>query len=221
MSDAEETSDIAGGEPEGDIHGMHDPIMREMARPKDGYQPVPLTLTFLFFALIGWGGWYLGAYSGDWRVDVFYPGQQLAERPAAAEEEKPATPEELAAVGKRLYSQCAACHQTDGQGVAGNFPPLDGSRWVTGPEEVPIRILLHGLSGPIDVAGETYNQMMPAWGEQLSDRQIAGVLTYIRSAWSNDAPAVMPESVGKVRSATEGRTEPWRASALENLGGGG
>jgi mono/diheme cytochrome c family protein len=203
---------------EGDIHEMHDPIAREFERPEDGYQPIPLTLIFLFFALVGWGGWYLGAYSGDWRVDVFYPGDRATAAAEAQEESSGGTsPEELATLGKRVYAQCAACHQQNGKGVAGNFPPLDGTEWVTGPPETLIRILLHGLEGPIQVAGNEYNAQMPAWGGQLSDRQIAAVLTYIRSAWSNDAGPVKPTQVESLRKATADRSASWTASELKSL----
>jgi mono/diheme cytochrome c family protein len=221
MSETHESFDASADDaPEEDIHDLHDPIMRERARPRDGYQPIPLTLIFLFFGLLLWGGWYMGAYSGGGRVDVFYPGQQTtAEKAASADDTngESASPEELASLGKRVYAQCSACHQNNGQGVAGSFPPLDGSRWVTGNPEVPIRILLHGMQGPVEVEGNTYNGAMPAWGGQLSDRQIAGVLTYVRSAWSNEASAIEPSQVEKVRGETGDRTSPWTASELEGL----
>lgn len=224
MSNADEevepTRNLSSPEPEGDVHALHDPIYREKARPRDGYQPIPLTLIFLFFGLLGWGGWYLGAFSGDWRVDIFYPGEVVERAKAAAAgpaDQEPKTPEELRAIGERMYTQCAACHQGDGKGVAGNFPPLAGSDWVTGSPTVLARILLHGMEGPVEVLGETYNGLMPAWGEQMDDEQIAGVLTYIRSEWGNDAPPVEPALIGEVREATAGRTDSWSARELKQI----
>jgi mono/diheme cytochrome c family protein len=203
---------------DGDIHDLHDPIVREFERPADGYQPIPLTLIFLFFGLIGWGGWYLGAYSGDWRVDVLYPGQRPTAGAAADEsDEGNGGTEDLAKVGERVYGRCTSCHQQDGQGLEGSFPPLDGSTWVTGSPEVPVRILLHGMEGAVEVAGSEYNGNMPAWGDQLSDREIAGVVSYIRSAWSNEASSVEPSLVESLREKTSDRSDPWTADELESF----
>lgn len=202
---------------EEDIHDLHDPIMREMERPRDGYQPIPLTLIFLFFGLIGWGGWYMGAYSGDWRVDVFYPDQETAADDGDEEDSGEMSEDELRTDGERVYNTCASCHQSDGKGTPGSFPPLDGSEWVTGDAELPIRIVLHGLEGPIEVAGEEYDNNMPQQGEQLSDQEIAAVLTYVRTSWSNDAGAVEPSQVEQVREETADRDAPWTASDLGDL----
>jgi mono/diheme cytochrome c family protein len=204
---------------EADIHGMHDPIMREKERPRDGYQPISLTLVFLFFGLIGWGGWYLGAYSGDWRVDVFYPGQQMARVSEGDKQKEEMTPDKLRSLGERVYMQCASCHQNDGKGMGGNFPPLDGSKWVTESKDRLVAILLHGLQGSITVKGDSYSGMMPAWGNRLSNKQIAGVLTYVRSAWSNKADAIKPKRVERVKKDSSDRTKPWTAAELEETFG--
>lgn len=195
-----------------DMHELHDPILREKARPRDGFQPIPLTLIFAFFALLMWGGYYLGEYSGDWRTDVFEPGGEIeAAAGASGEEDKEV---DLMALGKRTYSSCAACHQNNGQGVPGSFPPLDGSIWVTGSKQRLVRVLLHGLEGEIIVKGQTYNGAMPGWS-QFSDEELAGVMTYVRNSWSNSASEVSPELVAEIRKETEGRQKPWTAAQLE------
>jgi putative membrane-bound dehydrogenase-like protein len=119
--------------------------------------------------------------------------------------------------GKQVYAQtCIACHGMDGQGVPGAFPPLDGSAWVTTKElSVPISIVLHGLMGPIEVGGTTYNSVMAPLGPSLDDNQIADVLTYVRQSWSNDASAVGAADVTKVRKTTSGRTQMWTAEELK------
>ena len=195
-----------------DMHVLHGPIMRETARPRDGFQPIPLTLLFVFFALLLWGGWYLGEYDGDYREDVFTPGGEiaLASRDQAEPEVDPMV------LGRRVYNNCSACHQNDGQGVAGAFPPLAGSVWVTGSVEVLARILLQGMQGPVEVKGAIYNGNMPAWS-QLSDEEIAAVLTYIRGSWENEASPVDPETVAKAREATSGREAAWTAEEFEAL----
>lgn len=193
---------------------LHHPIMREMAEPTDGFEPTPVWLMLVYFALIGWGGWYLAMNSGDFLAgvltdDMMKPGASLASRP----EPKPVDPMVL---GKRIYNNCVACHQDDGEGVEGAFPPLARSEWVLGDEDTLSRILLHGLDGPITVLGNLYNSEMPAWG-QLKDEQIAAVLTYIRASWGNDAPAVAPETVARVRAASGDRTRHWTAAELSAL----
>jgi mono/diheme cytochrome c family protein len=117
--------------------------------------------------------------------------------------------------GRQLYATtCSACHQLTGLGLPEVYPPLAGSEWVTGDEERLIRVVLHGLTGEIEVAGETVSGAMPAWGESLDDASVAAVLTYIRGTWSNAAPAITPATVARVRRATAGRTSPWTAKEL-------
>ena len=111
--------------------------------------------------------------------------------------------------GMQVYNRptCGACHQPNGMGTAGTFPPLAGSEWVL--EKDParvIRIVLDGLTGPIQVKGQPYNSQMPGWRHpQLSDEEVAQVITYIRKAWGNNASAVTTEQVAAVSKETAGR----------------
>ncbi len=128
-------------------------------------------------------------------------------------EKKHTPPADRLARGEALYARtCAACHQTNGLGVDAAFPPLDGSSFAT--NEAAIRIVLHGMTGPVEVPGKpTINSLMPPV-VGLSDEEIADVLTFVRHAWSNDAPAVSPEEVAKIRTATQARSTPWTAAEL-------
>ncbi|MEO6528672.1 MAG: cytochrome c [Gemmatimonadaceae bacterium] len=120
--------------------------------------------------------------------------------------------------GKQVYSStCAACHQATGLGVEGTYPPLAASDWVNGDEGKLVRIILHGLTGPVEVAGETYAGAMPPWGGVLKDDDIAAVATYIRSAWGNKAAPVTTAKVASIRSATTARKTPWTAPELAQL----
>jgi mono/diheme cytochrome c family protein len=111
-------------------------------------------------------------------------------------------PAEEAAAGKQIYSQvCMVCHQQDGQGVPGMYPPLINTEYVTGAKEDLINIVLKGMTGPIEVNGETYNAIMPAQN-YLSDQEIASVLTYVREQFGSGASAVSPEEVAAQRSNT-------------------
>jgi len=117
--------------------------------------------------------------------------------------------------GKQVFSTtCAACHQATGEGVPGVYPPLAGSEWVNGEDAKVIRILLHGVTGPIEVAGETFNSMMPPWGGTLKDADIAAVLTYVRSQWGNKGAPITAAKVASIRAATSTRTTPWTAAEL-------
>jgi mono/diheme cytochrome c family protein len=117
------------------------------------------------------------------------------DQPPAEEEPDPDAPPaengaELIALGEEVYeAQCATCHQSAGEGTA-NFPALAGSSVVTDedPTEV-LDVIIHGR-------GE-----MPAFGDTLSDEEIAAVTSYIRNAWGNEAPPVSEEEVAEVAEA--------------------
>ena len=120
--------------------------------------------------------------------------------------------------GKVVFSTtCAACHQATGEGVEGTYPPLAGSEIVNGDENKVIRIVLNGLTGPVEVAGETYSGMMPPWGGVLKDPEIAAVLTYVRSTWGNKGAPITASKVAAIRAATASRTTPWTAAELATV----
>lgn len=104
----------------------------------------------------------------------------------------------------RREGHCITCHQEDGKGLpAAQFPPLEGSRWVTGDQERLIKLTLHGLLGPIEVKGKRYPGLVPMTAfKGLSDQEIAAVLTYVRNSFGNEASAVSPELVSQTRAAT-------------------
>lgn len=97
--------------------------------------------------------------------------------------------------------------------MAGAFPTLDGSEWLAGDPSVPIRILLHGLSGPVKVAGQDFNSVMPLLAN-LTDKNISDVLTYVRQSWSNDAAPVSEKEVSAARARYKDRATPWTTAEL-------
>lgn len=103
--------------------------------------------------------------------------------------------------GKTIYlERCLACHQVDGGGVPHLNPPLDGASGVLGKDKARlIRIVLKGFDERVELDGEYYSNNMAAHAD-LSDQQIADVLTYIRNSWSNKAGAVTPAEVKAVRA---------------------
>jgi len=102
--------------------------------------------------------------------------------------------------GKKVYDMyCAACHQADGNGVPRLNPPLAGTVYVTGSKTRLIDIVLKGLTDPLEINGEEYNNQMAAHSF-LTDQQIADVLTYIRNSFGNKAGVVLPAEVKKQRA---------------------
>lgn len=153
-----------------------------------------------------------------WRVmykgnkATFGPSQlaAMAKRKATASNIK--TPDEMndnldrknqAVNASLVYNiYCRACHQTDGNGDGARFPPLAGSEWVTGDKTRLISTVLNGLSGPIQVKGVPYNDMMPAHASFLNDKEVAEVLTYIRGSFGNNSGPITVQEVAEVRKAT-------------------
>lgn len=184
--------------------------------PTVGYAHAPIWLIILFGLLVYWGQLYLDEHGGGFDPRVYEAFASYKQVVAANPQQGPAM---LIAKGQALYQLCSACHQPNGLGTAGLFPPLAGSEWVTEPNPARlIRIPLHGLTGPIEVSGQQWNGAMAALGGSLSNEDLAAILTYIRQAWGNDAPPVTPEEVAAVRTETASRPEdgtaPWTAQEL-------
>ncbi len=120
--------------------------------------------------------------------------------------------------GGQLFTlYCSACHGADGKGATGGtFPPLSESPWLGGDPDRAVKVVLCGLTGPVDVLGKTYNLEMPPQGAALPDEQIAAILTFVRSSWGNKASAVTPETVKSIRAATNRKTA-WTAPEIFKL----
>jgi nitrite reductase (NO-forming) len=100
--------------------------------------------------------------------------------------------------GKKLYMQaCFACHQANGEGIANAFPPLAQADYLNEDEDRAIDALIHGLSGEITVNGKKYNSIMPS--QQLTDDEVANVLTYVYNSWGNKGSEITSEMVKKRR----------------------
>jgi len=169
---------------------------RERDEPEELRNPTPWPLLLFSLVMVGWGVWYyfdnagFPLAAGDRRTPV--------QAPAANEID-----------GAQVYAaNCVACHQADGQGLTGVFPPLAASRWVLGSTGRLAQIMLFGIQGPITVRGATYNGVMPAFAH-LSDEELAAVTSHIRSSWGNDAAPLTPADIARAREAAAGRSGPW------------
>ena len=110
--------------------------------------------------------------------------------------------------GHEVYSReghCITCHQADGAGLpTAMFPPLAGTKWVNGSEDRLIKLTLHGLLGPIEVKGKNYPGQVPMTAfKQLSDKELAAVLTYVRNTFGNKASMITPAKVREIRETTK------------------
>lgn len=159
---------------------------RERDEPEELESPVPRELAIVSILLLAWGAWYYFQNTG---YPVAAGDRRTAVVTAAAD----------TVDGSVVYAgNCAACHQANGMGLAGVFPPLADSRWVLENDERLIQILLHGIQGEMVVKGETYDGVMPAF-PQLSDAELAAVLTYIRTSWGNASAPITADQVGAGR----------------------
>lgn len=125
----------------------------------------------------------------------------------------------LMAKGAVFYNNCANCHGKEGGGVPGLAPGLVNSDWVLGPPEWLGRIILQGVTGPIEVDGEVWNGTMPGHIQYpgFDDSVFSGLMTYIRRSWGNTASAVDLEVAESIRHATAGRSTPWTVAELEAI----
>jgi len=194
---------------ESDVYNIHDQIVsREKGEPDEGFEPTPWWVWTISVLVLFVMGFYLGKYSG-----TFGTIAHEVEMPLRAAEERV----EREVRGDQLYAgMCQPCHASDGMGAPGRYPPLVDSEWVIQDVETPVRIVLFGVEGPMEVLGNTYNEQMDPFAHRLDDREVAAVVNYIRTSWGNDASEVDAEQVAEIREEHEGRGR-WRASELQAL----
>ena len=174
---------------------------------------LPFFLSLVACAWLTWGGI---AISADANGFTLHPDREM-------------TPEELAArevrakarMAEQLYvTYCGACHQPHGGGIPGTYPPLDGSEWVDSGKRVAA-LTYAGMIGKIEVLGQTYDNPtgMPAISKtaNLKPEQIASIVNYVRSTWSNadkKYPEITVEDVQAIQNELGDRAHPWTPEEL-------
>ena len=151
-------------------------------------------------------------YSGK-EVDYVYLGDRaqpnmaaVATAAASARTGDLSVPEQIAA-GQALFTgTCSTCHQPNGEGIPGVFPPLAKSDYIAADPKAVARIILHGMQGPVKVNGTDYNSIMPPMN-QLTDDEVANISTYVLNTWGNTGGKVT-----KAEAATIRATKPANAS---------
>jgi mono/diheme cytochrome c family protein len=182
----------------GELRGTNRQAARERAEPIEGREPAPLFVWATGLGVAVFGFVYYVLYTGHFRADE---GDVRTSQVVVPE----GPPD-----GAELFARvCSSCHQPTGLGVPGVYPPLAGSPWLVRDGITPVRIVLLGIQGPIDVGGRTYNGLMPTWRAALTDEQVAVVLTYVRSHFGNSAPPIEASTVARVRAQYASRTSSW------------
>jgi nitrite reductase (NO-forming) len=152
----------------------------------------------------------LPVYTGK-EVDNVYLGDKvMAEDLVAvadvteARKSGTATTQQRIGAGKVLYNgTCSVCHQQNGEGLGGVFPPLAESDYLLAESKrKSVEIVLNGLTGPVTVNGVDYNSVMPPMS-QLNDDEVADILTFVLNSWGNDGGVVSADEVAGIRAGTE------------------
>jgi len=116
---------------------------------------------------------------------------------------KSATKSRKISAGEIVYRQyCFSCHQLNGEGVKGMYPPLGDTEWVNGDKQILIELILNGQQGEQIIKGEKYTEEMPK-ADYLTNKEIADVLTYIRSHFGNNSSPITAKEVGMIRLANK------------------
>jgi mono/diheme cytochrome c family protein len=221
----ETEQNIDGAPGGGSVVDLHDAVRREKTVPPSGREPLRFGRMILGFILLLVAAGYLGAYSNGFR-DSIYVSDSYRPKPrpsiggVGAEGTQVAWIDKWMKEGKIVYGNCLPCHQANGMGLPGVFPPLKGSEWVNGGTSVMAAILLKGINGPFTVAGQQYNGVMQPW-ETLSDEKIAQVMTYVRREFGEvsegDYGVVTAEMIAAAREKFSGRKVPWDEAGLKAL----
>lgn len=190
-------------------------VGREQRVLENGMEPISLFLILISAVVVLVGGAVMGQGGSFFSyTEVIKAGYTRG--PSPVEEEVVLLPgpalELYRKAGADVYANCNSCHQPSGAGnPANSYPPLAGSEWVTGSTEMLSQIILHGLTGPIEVAGASYNATggMPPMAALIGGKkELATLMTYIRTEWGNDASIVTMEmaenafEIAKARAAS-------------------
>jgi mono/diheme cytochrome c family protein len=213
-----------------DVQQVHAAVQREKREPRVGAEPLSMWLIAIYGLAIFFGGAYLGRYSGNFISGGLDPmGSPPAPKKAVAGgsgggEQAELSPHDR---GKKIFAaNCQTCHQANGLGVAGQYPPLAGSEFTNGGSRRMGMIVLKGLQGPVKVKGQEYGSaVMQPWDKTLTDQKIADVMTYERSEWGNNASPVTAEQIAALRKELASHPESFvehdiLAAPDEDLPGG-
>ena len=198
-----------------EIVKSHVELSKNKHEPTQNFLIAPLVFVFVFGCLIFVCSIQLAHSTNSFQL---HPPVEVVE--LTPEEKESQRLERKFSSGEKIFAaRCASCHQANGLGIAGQFPPLAGSEWVSADPGVITNIILKGLKGEILVKGEKYgtSAAVNMAAVPISDREIANVSTYVRQAWGNSSDEVSEDFVKQVRADYSNKQDQWTGDELKSL----
>ena len=198
-----------------EIVKSHVQLSKIKHEPTKNFLIAPLVFVFVFGCLIFICSIQLAHSTNYFQL---HPPVEVVE--LTPEEKEAFRLERKIASGEKIFAvRCASCHQANGLGIDGQFPPLAGSEWVSADAAVITNVILKGLKGEIMVKGVKYgtSAAVNMAAVPISDREIANVSTYVRQAWGNSSSEVTEDMVSSVRAAHSGKQDQWIGDELRQM----
>ena len=195
-----------------EIVKSHVELSKNKHEPTKNFLIAPLVFVFVFGCLIFVCSIQLAHTTNSFQL---HPPLEVVE--LSAEEKEALRLERKISSGEKIFAgRCASCHQANGLGIEGQFPPLANSEWVSADPAVITSIILKGLKGEIVVDGKTYgtSAAVNMAAVPISDREISNVSTYVRQAWGNTSSEVTEDFVSQLRAEQSAQQEQWVGSEL-------
>jgi len=195
-----------------EIVKSHVELSKNKHEPTKSFLIAPLVFVFVFGCLIFVCSIQLAHTTNSFQL---HPPLEVVE--LSAEEKEALRLERKISSGEKIFAgRCASCHQANGLGIEGQFPPLANSEWVSADPAVITSIILKGLKGEIVVDGKTYgtSAAVNMAAVPISDREISNVSTYVRQAWGNTSSEVTEDFVSQLRAEQSAQQEQWVGSEL-------
>lgn len=193
----------------------HVELSQNKHEPTKNFLIAPLVFVFVFGCLIFVCSIQLAHTTNSFQL---HPPIEVVE--LTPEEKEALRMERKILSGEKIFAgRCASCHQANGLGIEGQFPPLANSEWVSADPAVISSIILKGLKGEILVNGKKYgtSAAVNMAAVPISDREIANVSTYVRQAWGNSSSEVTEDFVSQLRAEQSGKQDQWIGDELKSM----
>jgi mono/diheme cytochrome c family protein len=215
--DSQNRDNLIGGSEFSDeeIVKSHVELSKNKHQPTKNFLIAPLVFVFVFGCLIFVCSIQLAHTTNSFQL---HPPVEVVE--LSPEEKEALRLERKISSGEKIFAgRCASCHQANGLGIDGQFPPLANSEWVAADPAVITSIILKGLKGEIVVNGKTYgtSAAVNMAAVPISDREIANVSTYVRQAWGNTSSEVTEDFVSELRAEQSAKQDQWVGDELKSL----
>ena len=198
-----------------EIVKSHVELSKNKHEPTKNFLIAPLVFVFVFGCLIFVCSIQLAHTTNSFQL---HPPVEVVE--LSPEEKEALRLERKISSGEKIFAgRCASCHQANGLGIEGQFPPLANSEWVAADPAVITSIILKGLKGEIVVDGKKYgtSAAVNMAAVPITDREIANVSTYVRQAWGNSSSEVAEDFVSELRAAQSSKQDQWVGEELKSL----